>query len=198
MVGITAWLAMFVPGWFTRNGAQKPAQARTSIRVATKKPGTAITNIRRVMGVITLTSFGTFVVSLFNLASWAGVAIGAAIALVSSVVVNRVLARRQRLVAKAAPASMVRKQNYYDSLFAAAVDYVKTEAPEQAETREWTPRPMPAPLHAGHIGQLEQPVLAQVSSLAAPLGETGVADTAATAEVSGANLDEILRRRRAV
>jgi hypothetical protein len=58
-------------------------------------------------------------------------------------------------------------------------------------------------MHTGHIGTLEQPTLARVSQIKPAASATAPAAPAAQNErpeeaVIGANLDEILRRRRAV
>lgn len=84
----------------------------------------------------------------------------------------------------------------YRALYQAALDVAgegQQQVTEAVDDRSWTPRYMPAPLHTGHIGTLEQPNLAEVSPIvpAAPVARP-------EESVTGENLDEILRRRRAV
>jgi len=83
----------------------------------------------------------------------------------------------------------------YRALYRAALAVgAQSDAATAASVDEggWVPRQLPAPMHVGHVGTLEQPTLAQVTQL--------VPAAAARPEeaVIGENLDQILRRRRAV
>ena len=72
------------------------------------------------------------------------------------------------------------------------------ESAEVVDDRSWTPRYMPAPLHTGHIGTLEQPNLAPVSQISPSIPAATAPAARPEESVIGENLDEILRRRRAV
>lgn len=104
-------------------------------------------------------------------------------------------ASRSRSQAQPVAAQRVDYRSLYQA--ALAVGGVSTAAPVQAaaDDRTWTPRHMPAPLHTGHIGTLETAKLAPVTVLQSP----ATAPVGRPEEVVlGENLDEILRRRRAV
>ena len=102
---------------------------------------------------------------------------------------------RGQVQAAVQPAQRVDYRALYQAALAVDADYRGVAAPAAENT--WTPRAMPAPLHTGHIGTLEQPTLASVSEM--PVSKVVATETVEPqAAVTGANLDEILRRRRAV
>ncbi|MEN9715882.1 MAG: hypothetical protein RJA35_1349 [Actinomycetota bacterium] len=120
--------------------------------------------------------------------------------------------KRGRFAARANTRPVVAAQQSapvnYRALYQAALSVAgEYEASQNAQIAEdeggWVPRHMPAPMHTGHIGTLEQPTLARVSQIKPAASATAPAAPAAQNErpeeaVIGANLDEILRRRRAV
>jgi FtsZ-interacting cell division protein ZipA len=91
--------------------------------------------------------------------------------------------------------SRVNYQALYQAAVQVASDYEASKA-EVVDERAWTPRTLPAPMHAGHIGTLEQPVLAEVTKLQQPVIPAAAVNPEQV--ITGQNLDEILRRRRAV
>lgn len=90
----------------------------------------------------------------------------------------------------------------YRALYRAALEVAGeaalAESSEVVDDRSWTPRYMPAPLHTGHIGTLEQPNLAPVSQISPSIPAATAPAARPEESVIGENLDEILRRRRAV
>ena len=222
VVGIGVALTMFVPAWAKRSqtvhevrevtrNVKQTARAQVDARKRAIRHTTVTANqlasqlgrlaaARRFLALVFLASLATAGFAAFNLSSLWAVAVGAAALSVVSLVSNRVLAKRQldlimdRRAVRSVPA--VSYRDIYREV--APTDVV---APV-VEDRTWTPRHMPAPLHAGHVGSLEQPVLAPVKELRArpEVAESAPSKEGVAAAVApvGANLDEILRRRRAV
>lgn len=129
------------------------------------------------MALTMLISVGLVVLGLVNL-SFYGLAISGVLLFVAAVAANRRIgkARNQRVqLRRTAP---VRRS---ESLVNLAVEL--SPMPDEvlvANDRAWTPVEVPLPKHLS--GTLEQPKLATVRSIGAP--------------IEGAELDEILRRRR--
>jgi hypothetical protein len=224
IAGITVWLGMFIPAWLRgehqaesnravkgRIKNQAKAQLANQIRVKTKSYGQtkqrvkALSNVRTVLGYLTLISIPVGLVSLISVATVWPLTVAAFGTTAVSIVVNRIVAARiaANVPAKAAVRTSA-GPGYYSALYQAASEYgAKVDAtPVATDDRSWTPRAMPAPLHVGHIGELEQPVLAEVSEISrvaeVEVAQPEVAATHVSEQISGSNLDEILRRRRAI
>ena len=222
VVGIGVALTMFVPAWAKRSQTvhevrevtrtvKQSARAQVDARKRAIRHTTVTANqladqlarlstARRIFAFVFLASLATAVFAAFSLSSLWPVALGSAAVSAVSLVINRTLAKKQlSLVIDKRAVRSVPAVSYRDIYREVAPAEVVAPV---VEDRTWTPRHMPAPLHAGHVGSLEQPVLAEVKEFRtrpevaanAPSKE-GV--SAAVAPV-GANLDEILRRRRAV
>jgi hypothetical protein len=222
VVGIGVALTMFVPAWAKRSQtvqevreitrsvklsarAQVAARERairhttlTSAQLAQKLARLAKT--RQVLAFVFLGSLPVALIAAFSLSTLWMVALGGAAVSVVSLTANRALAKRQqelsvdRRAVRSVPARSFREL-YREVAPEVAVAPV-------AEDRTWTPRHMPAPLHTGHIGSLEQPVLAEVKAIRETASGAAIAPSMAekseTSVPVGEKLDEILRRRRAV
>jgi hypothetical protein len=162
-----------------------------------------VAGTRRVLGLTTVAGLVVAGFSAIDFAHlWTVVAAGAVVS-VASLVVNRSLAGRQvSLLVDQRVARPNPNVSYRDLYRTAVAVGAATDAVEAREDRTWTPNYMPAPIHTGHIGTLEQPVLASVSPIVAvkPLVVAQPELPAAVEENRpiGEHLDEILRRRRAV
>ena len=156
-----------------------------------------IAGARRVLGLITVTGMlvaGFSAIDFTHL--WAFVA-GGAVAATGSLIANRSLAGRQvALLADQRVARPNPNVSYRDLYRSAVAVEEATDAPA-VDDRSWTPNFMPAPIHTGHIGTLEQPVLASVSPIVAKV-QPEIAAPVEENRPIGEHLDEILRRRRAV
>ena len=209
IVGLGVCLAAFIPGWlrggqadtnFLKNrtvtiaaGAAKFKVRARSFRSLTTRVH-RLTALRRVLGVTTLLGAATALISLVNIgALWqlGVVSLGVAIA---AVIANRFAAAAIVRSAHLKPAVRKTAPGMYSALYSAAQQFGEKTSSKTVEPKEqgWVPREMPAPLHAGHVGTLEQPVLAEVT----PIVPTQIEAT--EPPLSGDKLDEILRRRRAV
>ena len=208
VVAAVVWLGGFIPGWVKRGQEledirQVKQQIVRQVRQAsptpkqTKQVSTAhaamrLSNLRRLLGVLTLA--GVFVGAFSQLANLGTVA-GIAFTVAAAALVSGVLARKKQLALLAESAQSRGRVATYRAMYQTAFE-LGANQPQIAD-RSWTPRELPAPMHVGHVGTLEQPELARVTQL--PLAfeaETGAARPEEI--VAGANLDEILRRRRAI
>ena len=221
VVGIGVALTMFVPAWAKRSQTvhevrevtrtvKQSARAQVDARKRAIRHTTVTANqlseqlgrlaaARRFLALLFLALLAAAGFASFSFDTLWMVAAGSAALAVASLVANRVLANRQlSLVMDKRAVRSVPSVSYRDIYREVAP--VETVAPV-TDDRTWTPRQMPAPLHAGHIGSLEQPILAEVKELRARPEVAAAVPATAEAAVSapvGANLDEILRRRRAV
>jgi hypothetical protein len=152
---------------------------------------------RRVLGLTTVAGLLVAGFSAIDFAHlWTVVAGGAAVS-VGSLIATRSLAGRQvALLADQRVARPNPNVSYRDLYRTAVAVGEATDAPA-VDDRSWTPNVMPAPIHTGHIGTLEQPVLASVSSIVAK-PQPEIAAPVEENRPIGEHLDEILRRRRAV
>jgi len=219
-VGALLWVGSFIPSWVKRSEnvqevretrqmvtreirAQRPA-GRTSKQSTVAQQAISIGRRRRVIGSIAVVGAFVGVFALTDVAALGWVAVAglsiSALALVS----NRGLGKKQRaLLANSIQDRSSMASNYRSMIRTATSLAPQVSAQAVDDDRSWTPRTIPAPLHTGHIGSLEQPTLAEVTQLplkrevAAP-ETTEAAPAAATEAFGGAALDEILRRRRAI
>jgi len=203
-VAAVVWLAFFVPAWVKRDqtvGEAREAAREIKQRVKNEfkvrtlshsslvRKAARLAQVRRVLGAVTLLGSVAGLLSAIGFSKlWPVTAVSVVVAGLS-LVANRRLANIQ-LSQVPAPRA-VRPANYAE-LYRAAQTFAEKAgaadvAPPAAEG--WMPRVMPAPMHLGHVGKLEQPVLAEVVALAPAENEIAV---------SGSNLDDILRRRRAI
>jgi len=128
-----------------------------------------------------------------SMASLWQVALGGLLTFGISVTANRAASKRYFLLLQQNAQAKSRRPMSFSNL----VDQAKALDPVAVpleDDRGWTPSTLPAPIHTGHIGSLEEPILAQVTELVVPARQ--IADP--TDALVGANLDEILRRRRAI
>lgn len=220
VVGIGVAITLFVPAWAKRSEtihevreatrsakqnirsqarAQQRAIRHTSVtRQALNEQLVRIQNVRRLLAFAFMAGLATAGLTAFSFATlWLASVVSAAVSAVA-LVANRALAHRQMALLEDQQAVRAVPAVSYRDLYRQAAPEAFVAAAPAVEDRTWTPRHMPAPLHAGHIGSLEQPVLAEVKAIRV---EGGVAASAAATSENlpiGANLDEILRRRRAV
>ena len=154
---------------------------------------------RRFLGLTTLAGLLVAGFSAIDFAHlWAVVAGGAGAAIVS-LVANRSLAARQLALLADQRVARVNPNVSYRDLYRTAVAVGSvTDAAQVVDDRSWTPNYMPAPIHTGHVGTLEQPVLASVSPIIAPKAAAPIEAPVEENRPIGEHLDEILRRRRAV
>ena len=163
-----------------RERAEKPTKmvsiARTSLRLS---------QIRMIFGFTLVGGVITAVVALADAANLWPISLAALGVAVVSVTVTRTATKRHNALLAASLANRTRVSQTTSLRPSMAVSPTLVEV--QADTAGWTPVELPRPLHAGHIGNLEQPTLAEVKPL--PV----VQETAKTLDI-----DEILRKRRNV
>ncbi|MFM7029839.1 MAG: hypothetical protein ACKOWK_02085 [Micrococcales bacterium] len=198
------WLAFFVPAWVKRDQTvivtreatrQIKQRVRAEFKIKTRsyeslvRKAARVTRARQVLGTVTLLGLVVTPLTLIDVAKLWGFSLASVVVTASALIGNRALARVQTQVR---PIAGVQRPANYAELYRAAQVFAE-KAPAsgvpQVETAGWVPRNIPAPLHVGHVGTLEQPVLADVVQLEPAQEQIAV---------SGANLDEILRRRRAI
>ena len=163
-----------------RERAEKPTKmvsiARTSLRLS---------QIRMIFGFTLVGGVITAVVALADAANLWPISLSALGVAVVSVTVTRTATKRHNALLAASLANRTRVSQTTSLRPSMAVSPTLVEV--QADTAGWTPVELPRPLHAGHIGNLEQPTLAEVKPL--PV----VQETSKTLDI-----DEILRKRRNV
>jgi hypothetical protein len=218
-VGAVLWVGSFIPSWVNRSEnvrevretrqmvtreirAQRP-KARVSKQATAAQQAISIGRRRRVIGSVAVVSGFVGVFALTDVASLGWVAAAGLSLSTLSLISNRGLGKKQRVLLASSIQDRSAMANNYRSMIRTATSQApKVEAPAADDDRSWTPRTIPAPLHTGHIGSLEQPTLAEITQLpvkrevVAP--ESTEAPAAATEAFGGAALDEILRRRRAI
>jgi hypothetical protein len=133
----------------------------------------------------------TAVVALADAANlWPISVAGFLVALVSVAVTRRATKNHMQLLASSLAN---RNRLSQGSVVLPAANSANGSAQTQEQSPGWNPVQIPAPLHAGHIGNLEQPILAEVKEFPIPNVESGQIDAPQTMDI-----DEILRRRRDV
>lgn len=219
-VGAVLWVGSFIPSWVSRSEnvqdvretrqrvtreirAQRPSP-RASKQSTVAQQAISIGRRRRVMGSIAVVGAFVGIFALTDLASLGWVAAAGLSLSGLALISNRGLGKTQRALLANSIKDRSSMANNYRSMIRSATSLAPQIDMVQAdEDRSWTPRTIPAPLHTGHIGSLEQPTLAEVTPLPlkreATAAESTEVSPAATAEpFGGAALDEILRRRRAI
>jgi len=163
---------------------------RPSKQISVAHASIRLSQLRLIFGFTMLAGFLTGVIALADAVHlWALSVAGFATAAGSIVITRNATAKHQLLL----QGSLASRSRNTSAAFSAHVESTPMAAEEpQAEAPTWTPIELPKPMHAGHVGNLEQPVLAQVTPLWL---ETEVVEEAPVAEL---NIDEILRKRRNV
>ena len=201
------WVGVLIPAWSkqgqeservyaAKNAVKKQVkQVREQARKPLKQASVAtlslrLAQIRMVFGFAMAGGFITALVSLADAAHLWPVTLGGLAITFVSVLITRGATKRHRKVLAASIAQRQRSASVVrvESVMPAEVS---SEAIETDE-RVWTPNPLPKPLHAGHIGNLEQPILAEVK----PLSVQPVLRESESTKAPEFDIDEILRRRR--
>ena len=201
------WVAFLIPSWTkatsrTQEARDAKAQAVRLVKQVAKSSNSQVSMAHQAMrlkrtrllfGFTMVASLAAIAYGLTSMTSLWLVALGGVVVFVISVVINRAASKRYfSLLQQNAQAKSRRPMS-----FSALVDQAKALDPVAVpleDDRSWTPSALPAPIHTGHIGSLEEPILAQVTELVVPVRQV----VNPTDAVVGANLDEILRRRRAI
>ena len=201
------WVAFLIPGWTkvaSRTQEVRDAKVR-AIREAKRvnKPASAqvaiahqAVRLKRTRVLFGFTMVAGLVAIGFGLTSMAAlwqIAVGGLLVFGISVSANRAATKRYFMLLQQNAEAKVRRPVSFATLVTQAQALEPIELPQE-DDRSWTPSTLPAPIHTGHIGSLEEPILAEVTELVVPVRR--VANP--TDAVVGANLDEILRRRRAI
>ena len=210
VVGAVIWLGVFIPNWVKRgHEVEETRQTRERVRhqvlealpmpqqtkqVNTARSAMRLGNIRRALGVASLAGAFVGIFALTDIARFGGLAGGAFTLAGVSILVNRVMGTKQRALLEASVQGRSQRAKNYRAMYQTAINLELAKG--QIEDRSWTPRELPAPMHVGHVGSLEQPTLAQVTEL--PVNQSRTSETRPEEQIAGANLDEILRRRRAI
>lgn len=163
-----------------RERAEKPTKMVSIARMSLR-----LSQIRMIFGFTLVGGVITAVVALADAANLWPISLAALGVAVVSVTVTRTATKRHNALLAASLANRTRVSQTTSLRPSMAVSPTLVEA--QAEAVGWTPVELPRPLHAGHIGNLEQPTLAEVKPL--PV----VQETSKTLDI-----DEILRKRRNV
>ena len=201
------WVAFLIPGWTKMASSNQSArdakvQAIRSLKQAKKPQNSTVAMAYQAMrlkrtrvffGFTMLASLASVGYGLTSMAELWQVIIGGALVFGLSVSANRAATRRYFLILHQNANHKVRRPISFASLVDQAMALEPAAIPIE-DDRSWTPASLPAPIHIGHIGSLEEPILAKVTEL--PLLGSKTADP--TDALVGANLDEILRRRRAI
>jgi hypothetical protein len=219
-VGAVLWVGSFIPSWVKRSEnvqevretrqmvtreirAQRPA-GRASKQSTVAQQAISIGRRRRVIGSIAVVGAFVGVFALTDVATLGWVAVAGLSISALSLLSNRGLGKKQRaLLANSIQDRSSMASNYRSMIRTATSLAPQVSVPAVDDDRSWTPRTIPAPLHTGHIGSLEQATLAEVTQLpvkreATAPEATEAAPAAASEAFGGAALDEILRRRRAI
>lgn len=197
-IAVLVWVALIIPSWI------QSKQHTNEVREVRKAQSQLVRNLKRTSGTVVVDAqaiifakanrnftvsrvvmlfsfiFGLFAASQF----WFLAASGSALFFLASILIsNRLLKKRNDLLAefgnrrnKAKPAKSFAK-------------YLSESMPNASASQQgWTPVEVPVPMHLlNRNGLLEQPKLAHVRNL----------EQVQTKPNSAAELDEILRRRRA-
>jgi hypothetical protein len=201
------WVAFLIPSWTkatsrTQEVRDAKAQAVAQIKQANKPSNSQVTmayqamrlkRTRIFLGFTMVASLAAIGYGISSMASLWQVALGGLLTFGISVTANRAASKRYYLLLQQNAQAKSRRPMSFSNL----VDQAKALDPVAVpleDDRSWTPSTLPAPIHTGHIGSLEEPILAQVTELVVQARQ--IADP--TEALVGANLDEILRRRRAI
>lgn len=209
VVGAVIWLGVFIPNWVKRGHEVEqsrqiiqqvrrqvnqaiPTPKRTT-QVSAARQAMRLSAIRRSLAILAIGGGFVGVFALTDLSHFSALATVSFALAGFAILLNRFASKKQRNLLEASVSVRSRSAANYRAMYQTAVSL----APENVVAdRSWTPRELPAPMHVGHVGSLEQPTLAQVKQLAvAPVAQ---AETQESEQIAGANLDEILRRRRAI
>ena len=201
------WVAFLIPSW-TKVASKTQEERDAKVEVARQikqaaKPANSqvamayqamrLKRTRIFLGISMLASLTATIYGLTSVSSLWLMSVGGALVFGLSVGVNRAATKRYFLLLQ----QTAQSKNRRPVSFSALVDQAKALDPVAIpleDDRSWTPATLPAPIHTGHIGSLEEPILAQVTELVVPVRKA----ENPTDAVIGANLDEILRRRRAI
>jgi len=163
-----------------RERTEKPTKMVSIARMSLR-----LSQIRMIFGFTLVGGMITALVALADAATlWPISLAGLGVAVVS-VLVTRTATQRHTALLAASLANRTRVAQ--TTSLRPSMEVSPTVVEAQEEAAGWTPVELPKPLHAGHIGNLEQPTLAEVKSL--PVVQV----TATTLDI-----DEILRKRRNV
>jgi len=209
VVAAVVWLGGFIPGWVKRGQEVEdfreakqrvvrevrqamPAPKQTR-QVSTAHAAMRLSNLRRLLGVLALAGVFVGAFALTDLGNL-GLVATASFAIAVAAFLAGAVARKKQLALLAESAQSRGRVANYRAMYQTAFDLGSQQS--VAADRSWTPRELPAPMHVGHVGTLEQPELAKVTQL--PVAQPNVVIQRPEEQVAGANLDEILRRRRAI
>ena len=217
VVGMGVAITMFIPAWVRRSeGVHEAREISRSVKHTARARREAAQTVvrhaklnshqlaaklsrvvaaRRLFALGFIGALGAAVFGFANFASYGIVAFSSTVGAIVLLVLNRTLARSQAQIISDQRSFRSVPVVSYRELFRDIAPAEVATAP--ATDRTWTPRHMPAPLHAGHVGSLEQPLLARVTEIK-PATQEMQGKTAEIMAPVGSNLDEILRRRRAV
>lgn len=203
------WVAVLIPAW-TKQGQEdeqiRVARQRGVARikeqsvskvaapklVSVARMSLRLSQIRMIFG---FTLFGGLVTALVALADathlWPISLAGFLVSMISVAVTRRATKNHLELLAQSLANRNRLAQGSVSVAQAASAETVQTAGVESAG---WNPIELPKPLHAGHIGNLEQPILAEVKKL--PVAN--IDEKSGSEKNTLRDLDEILRRRRNV
>ena len=199
------WVAFLIPGWTkvaskSQEARDAKVQAKRETRQLNKPASTQVAlahravRLKRTRVFLASAMVSGLIAVIYGLTSmgqlWQ-VAVGGLLVFGLSVSANRAATRSYFLLLQQNAAAKVRRPV---SFSVTQVPVLETLASPLEDDRTWTPTTLPAPIHTGHIGSLEEPILADVTELVVPVRSTANPANA----VVGENLDEILRRRRAI
>ena len=201
------WVAFLIPGWTkvtsrTQEARDAKVQAISQVKQIKKQDNSQVALARQAVrlkrtrvffGLAMLASLVSIGYGLTSMATLWQVAVGGALVFGLSVTANRAASKRYFLLLQQNAQSKSRRPISFSALVDQALTLEPVAIPLE-DDRSWTPSTLPAPIHTGHIGSLEEPILAQVTELVVPVRKA----ENPTDAVIGANLDEILRRRRAI
>jgi hypothetical protein len=163
-----------------RERTEKPTKMVSIARMSLR-----LSQLRMIFGFTLVGGVITALVALADAATlWPVSLAGLGVAVVS-VLVTRTATRRHTALLAASLANRTRVAQ--TTSLRPSMDVSPTVVEAQDEAAGWTPVELPKPLHAGHIGNLEQPTLAQVKPL--PVAQE---------QATTLDIDEILRKRRNV
>ena len=208
VIAAAVWVCILIPAW-TKKGfeGEEIRQARTQglerIKAQHQPKNSApkmvsiarislrLSQLRMIFGFTMFGGLVTAVVALADAANlWPISAAGFLVALVSIAVTRRATKNHMQLLAS----SLANRNRFSQGTVSVPASGIANPA-VSAEDQEsgWIPVEIPAPLHAGHIGNLEQPILAQVKEFPIQNLEEVQNEPPQTMDI-----DEILRRRRDV
>lgn len=196
------WVFVLIPSWSKRGQddqriqqerterTQKIREVRERVAKPTKMVSVArmsmkLSQTRMIFGFTMIAGFLTGVVALADAATLWPLSLAGFVVAAISVYVTRTATKRHAQLLQDSLANRTRVSQSSTQLSAMSAAPSRVEQTQQ--TNEWTPVALPKPLHSGHIGNLEQPVLAEVKEM--PVVQAAPA---------AMDIDEILRKRRNV